>query len=262
MTYRNMPTGPHAEALYLDEINQFELLTAEREVELAQQIELGIEAQSRLGAVATGEASPVLAAEMRQMKQAEAAADEAREEFFHANLRFVIRIAKRHPNSSALDFLDLIQEGNVGLRQAVERFDWRRGNKFSTFAFHHIRGAVVRALQDQESPRPLSLNRPVGGEDSTMELGDTLPSELDLPESVIDEVDDQLLVTEALQHVTDRQRQAFELYFGLQTGDPMSYEDVGKELGVSKNAAHTLVENGLKTLRRKAEYGIITDGQG
>ncbi len=126
--------------LYLDEVSSHLLLSAEDEVRLARAIEYGIAAKIRL------ETEPDLPTDekihlRRQVEQG----DEAKMTFIRSNLRLVISIAKRY-TGRGLDLLDLIQEGNQGLIRAVEKFDWRKGFKFSTYATWWIRQAIARGL--------------------------------------------------------------------------------------------------------------------
>lgn len=256
MTSRIVPSGPDAEALYMNEIRRVPLLTAEEEKALAQQIELGAHAQETLGALATGEVAES-SLDIHELREAEAVAEAARSEFFERNLRLVAAVVRRHPHARHIDFLDLAQEGNLALQQAVERFDWRRGLKFSTYAHPVIKGAVIRKVNEAKAQQALSLNVTVGDEYSTTELGDMLPSDSFGPDDVIDEMASQAFTEAALEHLTDRQRQAFRLYYGFDTGFPLNYREVGEVLGISKNSAHTLIETGLKTLQRKAAHGIL-----
>ncbi|MFQ5523107.1 MAG: RNA polymerase sigma factor RpoD/SigA [Acidimicrobiia bacterium] len=125
--------------LYLDEVSVHELLTAEDEVHLARAMERGRKAKSLL---VTGDYDP---ADRAKLMRAVAAGDEAKMAFIRSNLRLVISIAKRY-TGRGLDLLDLIQEGNLGLIRAVEKFDWRKGFKFSTYATWWIRQAITRGL--------------------------------------------------------------------------------------------------------------------
>ncbi len=125
--------------LYLDEVSGHELLTAEDEVHLARAMELGKRAQAVFD---SGDFKP---SERPQLMRAIAAGEEAKMAFIRSNLRLVISIAKRY-TGRGLDLLDLIQEGNLGLIRAVEKFDWRKGFKFSTYATWWIRQAITRGL--------------------------------------------------------------------------------------------------------------------
>ncbi|GAB4449294.1 MAG: RNA polymerase sigma factor RpoD [Anaerolineales bacterium] len=128
--------------LYLKEVSRVPLLTAEEEVALAQRIERGRLAREEL---AKGNVSPRRRAELRKLIEDGWA---AREHLITANSRLVISVAKKYMGRG-VPFLDLIQEGNIGLIRATKKFDYRRGHKFSTYATWWIRQAVTRAIADQ-----------------------------------------------------------------------------------------------------------------
>jgi len=128
--------------LYLKEVSRVPLLTAEEEVELAQRIERGRMAREEL---ARGNVSPRRRMELRRLIED---GWSAREHLITANSRLVISVAKKYMGRG-VPFLDLIQEGNIGLIRATKKFDYRRGHKFSTYATWWIRQAVTRAIADQ-----------------------------------------------------------------------------------------------------------------
>jgi RNA polymerase primary sigma factor len=128
--------------LYLKEVSRVPLLTAQEEVELAQRIERGRMAREEL---AKGNVSPRRRMELRRLIEDGWA---AREHLITANSRLVISVAKKYMGRG-VPFLDLIQEGNIGLIRATKKFDYRRGHKFSTYATWWIRQAVTRAIADQ-----------------------------------------------------------------------------------------------------------------
>lgn len=128
---------------YLQEIGRVALLTASEEVELAERMERGDAAQERL--TSAEDLSPQL---RRALEQDVARGNEARRHLIQANLRLVVSIAKKYIGRG-LSLLDLIQEGNIGLMRAVEKFDYRKGNRFSTYATWWIRQAVTRAIAEQ-----------------------------------------------------------------------------------------------------------------
>ncbi|WKX72193.1 RNA polymerase sigma factor RpoD/SigA [Streptomyces sp. XD-27] len=133
--------------MYLDEIARTPLLDAAREVELSQVIESGVYAQQILD----GEISDSDAAAGASREELEAIAAEgarAKDIFIRSNLRLVVAVARRYPRSG-LPLLDLIQEGNAGLVRAVEKFDYAKGFKFSTYATWWIRQAITRSIADQ-----------------------------------------------------------------------------------------------------------------
>ncbi len=125
---------------YLDGIGLYDLLTAEDEVRLAKAIETGHKADIAL----ENERDP---AKSRQLRQMVRGGEEARQHFIRSNLRLVVSIAKRYGHAK-LPFLDLVQEGNLGLIRAVEKFEYRKGFKFSTYATWWIRQAITRAIAD------------------------------------------------------------------------------------------------------------------
>jgi RNA polymerase primary sigma factor len=262
---------------YLNEIGLVPLLTADEERELSQIIEKGRDAQARLDA---GERS-------RELPRAVRAAAAAKDRFIRANLRLVVSVARRYPLPPGMELLDLIQEGNLGLEHAVDKFDWRKGFKFSTYATFWIRQAIGRALDqkaslvrlpgdrsaslraalrqvsgdgdelDEEHARlhrlttPTSLDRTVGDDDSN-ELIDLLPDSLPGPEQeVIAKVEEQL-VTDLLSVLDARARFAVEQRFGLNDGRKRSYREVGEELGVTAEAARRLVKRAVTAVREQA----------
>jgi RNA polymerase primary sigma factor len=256
---------------YLREIGRVPMITHEREVELAKRIEMG---------------------DRDAMKQ-----------FILANLRLVVSIAKRYVGRG-LTLLDLIQEGNIGLIRAVQRYDWRRGHRFSTHATWWIRQAISRAVADkgrtirlpvyvntalnrirrerqrllqelgrepteqeladatgldplrmielQSAPgAPVSLELPVG-EDEEQELGDVLadtesasPEDIATTQTLKDEV--QRVLESVL---TPRERLVLQLRFGLGNGQAHPLEQVGRELGITRERVRQIEAGALAKLRQ------------
>jgi len=256
---------------YLREIGRVPMITHEREIELAQRIEQG---------------------DRDAMKQ-----------FILANLRLVVSIAKRYVGRG-LTLLDLIQEGNIGLIRAVQRYDWRRGHRFSTHATWWIRQAISRAVADkgrtirlpvyvntalnrirrerqrllqelgrepteqeladatgldpvrmvelQSAPgAPVSLELPVG-EDEEQELGDVLadtesasPEEIATTQTLKDEV--QRVLESVL---TPRERLVLQLRFGLGNAQAHPLEQVGRELGITRERVRQIEAGALAKLRQ------------
>ncbi|MBA2286310.1 MAG: sigma-70 family RNA polymerase sigma factor [Ktedonobacteraceae bacterium] len=256
---------------YLREIGRVPMITHEREIELAKRIELGDR--------------------------------EAKKQFILANLRLVVSIAKRYVGRG-LTLLDLIQEGNIGLIRAVQRYDWRRGHRFSTHATWWIRQAISRAVADkgrtirlpvyvntalnrirrerqrllQELGRepteqelaeatgldpnrmvelqaapgaPVSLELPVG-EDEEQELGDVLadtesasPEDIATTQTLKDEV--QRVLESVL---TPRERLVLQLRFGLGNGQAHPLEQVGRELGITRERVRQIEAGALAKLRQ------------
>jgi len=256
---------------YLREIGRVPMITHEREIELAKRIEAG---------------------DRDAMKQ-----------FILANLRLVVSIAKRYVGRG-LTLLDLIQEGNIGLIRAVQRYDWRRGHRFSTHATWWIRQAISRAVADkgrtirlpvyvntalnrirrerqrllQELGRepseqeladatgldpirmvelqaapgaPVSLELPVG-EDEEQELGDVLadtesasPEDIATTQTLKDEV--QRVLESVL---TPRERLVLQLRFGLGNSQAHPLEQVGRELGITRERVRQIEAGALAKLRQ------------
>ena len=262
---------------YLNEIGAVALLTAEEERELSQIIERGVAARER---IARGEGT----AEDRRMDRAAA---RAKDRFIRANLRLVVSIARRYPLPPAMDLLDLIQEGNLGLEHAVDKFDWRKGFKFSTYATFWIRQAIGRALDqkaslvrlpgdrsaslraalrqgsgdgdelDEEHARlhrlatPTSLDRVVGDDDGS-ELIDLLADDTPGPEDMLLSSEEDREVLGLLDVLDGRARRAVEQRFGIHDGRRRSYREVGEELGVTAEAARRMVKRAVIAVRNEA----------
>ena len=263
--------------LYLNDIGKVSLLNAEEERELSRAIEAGRDAAERL---ANGEKGAAL-------KAAVAGAAHAKDRFIRSNLRLVVSIARRYPLPQGMDLLDLIQEGNLGLEHAVDKFDWRKGFKFSTYATFWIRQSIGRALDQKASlirlpgdrsaslraalravsgdgdeldtenallhrlATPTSLDRSVGHDDSN-ELVDLLADSAPGPEAeYMAQVDDELL-DKVLSVLDPRARSAVEQRFGLADGCRRSYREVGEELGVTAEAARRLVKRAVNSVRETA----------
>jgi len=264
--------------LYLNDIGKVPLLTAEDERELSRVIEAGREAAEKLAA---GSRSAAL-------KGVVAAAADAKDRFIRSNLRLVVSIARRYPLPQGMDLLDLIQEGNLGLEHAVDKFDWRRGFKFSTYATFWIRQAIGRALDQKASliripgdrsaslraalrqasgdgetldqanaelhrlTTPVSLDKTVG-DDGDATLGDLMANGEGTPEDHVMTMVDSDLLDELLGTLDGRARYAVEARFGLIDGERKSFREVGESLGVTAEAARRLVSRAVAGLRDDAE---------
>jgi RNA polymerase sigma factor (sigma-70 family) len=264
--------------LYLNDIGKVPLLTAEDERELSRQIEEGREAQAELD---NGKRSVAL---KRKVKQAE----QAKDRFIRSNLRLVVSIARRYPLPQGMDLLDLIQEGNLGLEHAVDKFDWRRGFKFSTYATFWIRQAIGRALDQKASliripgdrsaslraalrqasgdgetldqanaelhrlTTPVSLDKTVG-DDGDATLGDLMANGDPTPEDAVMVGVESDLLKDLLHTLEPRARYAVEARFGLLDGERKSFREVGESLGVTAEAARRLVSRAVAGLREDAE---------
>ena len=264
--------------LYLNDIGKVPLLTAEDERELSRQIEEGREAQAELD---NGKRSVAL---KRKVKQAE----QAKDRFIRSNLRLVVSIARRYPLPQGMDLLDLIREGNLGLEHAVDKFDWRRGFKFSTYATFWIRQAIGRALDQKASliripgdrsaslraalrqasgdgetldqanaelhrlTTPVSLDKTVG-DDGDATLGDLMANGDPTPEDAVMVGVESDLLNDLLHTLEPRARYAVEARFGLLDGERKSFREVGESLGVTAEAARRLVSRAVAGLREDAE---------
>ncbi len=262
---------------YLNEIGLVPLLTAQEERELSKIIERGAEARAKKEEGETG----------RDLDRAIREAAVAKDRFIRANLRLVVSVARRYPLPPGMELLDLIQEGNLGLEHAVDKFDWRKGFKFSTYATFWIRQAIGRALDqkaslvrlpgdrsaslraalrqvsgdgdelDEEHARlhrlttPTSLDRTIGDDDSN-ELVDLLPDAKPGPEAEVMARAEEEMVTGLLDILDPRARYAVEQRFGLHDGRKRSYREVGEELGVTAEAARRLVKRAVSSVRDHA----------
>lgn len=269
--------------IYLKEIGRVPLLTAEEEIQLAEQMENGNEKQS----------------------------SEAKKRLAEANLRLVVSIAKRYVGRG-MSFLDLIQEGNLGLIKAVEKFDYTKGFKFSTYATWWIRQAITRAIADQArtiripvhmvetitkvkkvssqllhqnghdpSPEeiakelnmpvdrvreimriaqdPVSLETPIGEEEDS-HLGDFIPDE-DAPAPA--EAASLVLLKEQIDQVlstlTDREEKVLRLRFGLVDGRSRTLEEVGQTFNVTRERIRQIEAKALRKLRHPNRSNKVKD---
>ena len=262
---------------YLNEIGMVPLLNAQDERELSQIIEAGAEARAKKE---DGETGVILERAIRKAAQ-------AKDRFIRSNLRLVVSVARRYPLPPGMELLDLIQEGNLGLEHAVDKFDWRKGFKFSTYATFWIRQAIGRALDqkaslvrlpgdrsaslraalravsgngdelDEEHARlhrlttPTSLDRTIGDDDSN-ELVDLLPDSKPGPESEVMSRAENDMAMSLLDVLDTRARYAVEQRFGLHDGRKRSFREVGEELGVTAEAARRLVKRAVNTVKERA----------
>jgi len=149
-----------AGAMYLREIAHHELLTAQEEVSLAQRLEGG---KAALRELATADETLESTRRLELEHQAEDG-ERARRRLIECNLRLVVSVARRYLGRG-LSFLDLVQEGNIGLQIGVEKYDWRRGFRFSTYVYWWIRQAVTRAIGSEPHDSPAGARHRVSDQD-------------------------------------------------------------------------------------------------
>ncbi len=263
--------------LYLKEIGDYPLLTAEEEIDLAQRIMDGDEA--------------------------------AKTRLAESNLRLVVSIAKRYVGRG-LSFLDLIQEGNLGLIKAVDKFDYTKGFKFSTYATWWIRQAITRSIADQSrtiripvhmsevinktyrvsrtllqelgrepteqeiadamdlpaskireilkvSADPISLDTPIGEEDDS-HLGDFIKDDSVIgPEDAAAYTVLQDQISKLLNTLTEREQRVLILRFGLKDGRTRTLEEVGKEFNVTRERIRQIEAKALRKLRHPSRARML-----
>ena len=230
--------------MYLKEIGKVPLLSPDEEIELAKKIELGDEA--------------------------------AKKKLAEANLRLVVSIAKRYVGRG-MQLLDLIQEGNLGLIKAVEKFDYRKGYKFSTYATWWIRQAITRAIADQAlakeldmpvdrvreimkiSQDPVSLETPIGEEEDS-HLGDFIQDdnvEVPADAATYTLLHEQLM--EVLSTLTEREQKVLRLRFGLDDGRPRTLEEVGRQFNVTRERIRQIEAKALRKLRHPSRSKVLKD---
>jgi RNA polymerase primary sigma factor len=298
---------------YLKEIGKVNLLTGAQEVALAKRIEAGLKAVAEIAELEDryGPGVTIPEEECRHLERLVADGFQAKKQLIEANLRLVVSIAKRYMGRGLL-FLDLIQEGNLGLIRAVEKFDYTKGFKFSTYATWWIRQAITRAIADQArtiripvhmvetintvlrmqrlllqeigreptveevaakvglpparvreiqriAQEPVSLETPVGSEDDS-HLGDFIEDQQAVAPA--DAATRALLseaVGEALEELTERERQVVRLRFGLDDGQIRTLEEVGKEFGVTRERIRQIEAKTLAKLRHPIRSQKLRD---
>ena len=275
-TYENYIFGDSSSAsnamkMYLKEIEEYKMLTASEEIELAKEIDNSI--------------------------------PEAKEKFINANSRLVVSIAKKYRKEN-VDMLDLIQAGNIGLIKAVEKYDYKKGFKFSTYATWWIKQSITRYIDDCENTiripvhlhqrinfikrkkqelsnelqrepsldelaevcdmepdkileilkrdkNVVSLDTPIK-EDEDSSLVEFIPSDANLDDVVIHEVEQKNLrekIDELLTGLNDQEQKVLRMRFGLDDDDPKTLEEIGKVFGVTRERIRQIEAKAIRKLR-------------
>ena len=275
-TYENYIFGDSSSAsnamkMYLKEIEEYKMLTASEEIELAKEIDNSI--------------------------------PEAKEKFINANYRLVVSIAKKYRKEN-VDMLDLIQAGNIGLIKAVEKYDYKKGFKFSTYATWWIKQSITRYIDDCENTiripvhlhqrinfikrkkqelsnelqrepsldelaevcdmepdkileilkrdkNVVSLDTPIK-EDEDTSLVEFIPSDANLDDVVIHEVEQKNLrekIDELLTGLNDQEQKVLRMRFGLDDDDPKTLEEIGKVFGVTRERIRQIEAKAIRKLR-------------
>ncbi len=180
--------------------------------------------------------------------------DSARKEMVAANLRLVAHWAKRYQGIA--DFDDLMQEGTLGLIRAVDKFEWERGFKFSTYATWWIRQSLQRAAEKHKFGE-ISLDQPVSDEDNNSTLGEMIPSENSEFENYVDNgvISENLL--DAVAQLDDMEQHVIELRYGLLGGKPASLESVANKLGIGVRKVRRIEREALSHLHKVPELSSL-----
>jgi RNA polymerase primary sigma factor len=247
---------------YLREIGRVRLLTPKEEIELARRIEKGDTA--------------------------------ARERMIQANLRLVVYIAKHYASRSyGLSLLDLVQEGNLGLFKAVERYNWRRGVRFPTYARWWIRQAITQAIRHQApdvnpviskyTQAKARLQREMGRDPAPEEVAELLDVDIDdvqlmaelleeSEESPVQEEDGGLMpllpmdrkalsghLTEILHELSPREQEILSLRFGLSDDEPHTLDQIGKKFGLTRERVRQIENRALEKIRKLEKAKILEE---
>ena len=277
--YSDSSNTSNAMKMYLKEIEEYPMLSAKEEVELAKAI---IDSS-----------------------------EEAKEKFINANYRLVVSIAKRYRKES-VDMLDLIQAGNIGLIKAVERYDYKKGFKFSTYATWWIKQSITRYIDDCENTiripvhlhqrinfvkrkkqelanvlqrepsmeelaevcelevdkvldilkrdkNIVSLDTPIK-EDEDSSLVEFIPSDAHFGDVVIHEVEQNNLrekIDEVLTDLSDQEQQVLRMRFGLDDDTPKTLEEIGKVFGVTRERIRQIEAKAIRKLRHPSRLKLL-----
>lgn len=283
-TYENYIFGDSSSAsnamkMYLKEIEEYKMLTASEEIELAKEIDNSI--------------------------------PEAKEKFINANYRLVVSIAKKYRKEN-VDMLDLIQAGNIGLIKAVEKYDYKKGFKFSTYATWWIKQSITRYIDDCENTiripvhlhqrinfvkrkkqelanvlqrepsmeelaevcelevdkvldilkrdkNIVSLDTPIK-EDEDSSLVEFIPSDAHFGDVVIHEVEQNNLrekIDEVLTDLSDQEQQVLRMRFGLYDDTPKTLEEIGKVFGVTRERIRQIEAKAIRKLRHPSRLKLL-----
>ena len=293
---------------YLNEIGRTALLDAAQEVDLSKRIEAGVYAEFKLSQPAPSKIPAKLRRELQAIVDDGA---QAKAHMLEANLRLVVSVAKRYSNRG-MSFLDVVQEGNLGLIRAVEKFDYTKGYKFSTYAMWWIRQAITRALADQartirlpvhvveqlnklgrlqrdlhqrlgreataeelaieldrtpeqieemlrNARQPVSLDNPVGDDDDTR-LGDLI-EDSEAP-GASDALEYQTMIDtvhRALASLEPREARVLALRFGLAEGRPHTLDEIGRDVGLTRERIRQIEKEALAKLRQPDRPDSLLD---
>lgn len=277
--YSDSSNTSNAMKMYLKEIEEYPMLSAKEEVELAKAI---IDSS-----------------------------EEAKEKFINANYRLVVSIAKRYRKES-VDMLDLIQAGNIGLIKAVEKYDYKKGFKFSTYATWWIKQSITRYIDDCENTiripvhlhqrinfvkrkkqeianvlqrepsmeelaevcelevdkvldilkrdkNIVSLDTPIK-EDEDSSLVEFIPSDAHFGDVVIHEVEQNNLrekIDEVLTDLSDQEQQVLRMRFGLDDDTPKTLEEIGKVFGVTRERIRQIEAKAIRKLRHPSRLKLL-----
>ncbi len=180
--------------------------------------------------------------------------DQARKDMVAANLRLVAHWAKRYQGIA--DFDDLMQEGTLGLIRAVDKFEWERGFKFSTYATWWIRQSLQRAAEKHKFGE-VSLDQPMSDEDNNSTLGEMISAENSEFENSVENVMISENLINAVSQLDDMEQHVIELRYGLLGGKPASLETVANKLGIGVRKVRRIEREALSHLHKVPELSAL-----